>query len=236
MLTSGFTDLLERYASIGWVLEPDAKRVLSEAGIPVPKHLWVSEESRALAFAEETGYPLVAKAVSPDILHKSDAGAVVTGIRSEQELRRAYARLAGMQGARGVLVEETVSGLELILGAKMDEQFGPVVMVGFGGTGVEIYQDTVIRMAPLDEGQTEAMLDCLHGRQLLHGYRGKPGVHMVELIACIVRFSRLLMNLDEAVDSMDINPLMCSESGCIAADARIMLRESPNGSGEASQP
>jgi succinyl-CoA synthetase beta subunit len=224
MLKEDYRQLAEEYAAFGWILEPAAKELLGRAGIKVPAFVWAADESEALSFADRVGYPVVAKVVSPEILHKSEAGGVIAGIATPGELRQAVARLSGFPGSRGVLVEETASGLELILGAKCDQQFGPVIMAGIGGTGVEIYQDTAIRMAPLDEGQAEAMLDCLQGRELLRGHRGSPGVDMAGLIDCLVRFSRLIMELEPIMESIDVNPLMCSQSGCTAADARIMLR------------
>jgi hypothetical protein len=121
-----------------------------------------------------------------------------------------------------------VSGVELILGASMDLQFGPVVLLGMGGTGVEIYGDTTMRMAPLQEAEIRSMIDGLRASRVLYGYRGAEPVDLGSLIATVQRFSELIVELQDLVESADLNPLICSAQGCVAADARIML---PGGGG-----
>jgi hypothetical protein len=150
-------------------------------------------------------------------------GGVVTGIDADGKLREAYTRLSRIKGFRGVLVDETVAGVELIMGAKNDSQFGPVVLLGIGGTGVEIYNDVAIRMAPLQTEDVEDMLQSLKGYKLLSGYRGRPAINFKHLIKTLIGFSRLVMELEPYFESIDINPLMCSPERCIIADARIIL-------------
>ena len=116
-----------------------------------------------------------------------------------------------------------LSGHELIVGAKIDYQFGPVILLGIGGTGVEIYQDTVIRMAPLRERDVPAMLGCLRGGRLLTSHRGLPGVSIPRLTEMMLRFSALVMDLGDRIESIDLNPVFCSAERCVVADARIIL-------------
>jgi len=106
----------------------------------------------------------------------------------------------------------------------VDYQFGPVILLGLGGTGVEIYRDTSLRMAPLKPRDVEAMVQGLKAHQLLEGYRGSEPINLPELNGLLVRFSRLVMTLEGLVESIDLNPVMCTPQRCLIADARIMLR------------
>ncbi len=208
----------------GWVLEPEAKRLLSISGIDVPKFLWAKSSDEAVQFAEKIGYPVVSKLVSPKALHKSEVGGVVVGIDSVKNLEETFHRFSSFEDFAGMLIEEMVSGTELIAGAKVDYQFGPVILLGMGGTAVEIYKDTAIRMAPLKEVDVESMLKGLQAYELLKGYRGSQPVNLKELTKTLMAFSKLVMNLEGYFESIDLNPVMCSSERCVVADARIMLQ------------
>jgi acyl-CoA synthetase (NDP forming) len=121
-------------------------------------------------------------------------------------------------------VEELLSGVELILGAKRDYQFGPVMLLGIGGTGVEIYKDVTLRMVPLEERDVESMVRSLQGHALIEGYRGFAPVNIEKLNHLLLTFSELIMDLEETIESIDLNPVMCTPNKCIVADARIMLK------------
>jgi acyl-CoA synthetase (NDP forming) len=207
----------------GWVLEPDAKRLLKLAGIRVPKFSWVKTINDALDFAHQNGYPVVAKVVSPETIQKSDAGGVALGIADDGSLSETFERFSAIKGFCGMLVEESLSGLELIVGAKMDYQFGPVVLLGIGGTGVEIYRDTMLRMAPLRPDDATSMLKGLKAYQLLEGYRGADPINVPQLTHLLITFSELVMQVEPYVETIDLNPVMCSADQCVVADARIML-------------
>ena len=208
----------------GWVLEPEAKRLLSVSGIDVPKFLWAESPDDAVQFAEKIGYPIVGKLVSPKALHKSEVGGVVVGIDSVKNLEETFHRFSSFEDFAGMLIEEMVSGTELIVGAKVDYQFGPVILLGMGGTAVEIYKDTALRMAPLKEVDVESMLKGLQAYELLKGYRGSQPVNLKELTKTLMAFSNLVMNLEGYFESIDLNPVMCSSERCVVADARIMLQ------------
>lgn len=224
MLIEMQREIIERSMSRGWVLEPDSKRMLSSAGLRTPDGIQTSDPDRAAAFLADSPGPVVMKVISPEVLHKSEFRGVVTGVADEDRLREEFARLHALEGAVGVLVEETAHGIELILGANNDHQFGPVLLLGFGGTGVEIYRDTTMRMAPVNETAVRAMMRELKAWPLLEGYRGGPAVDLDGLVETVIRFSGFTMELEEVFDSIDVNPLMCSSDGCVAADARIMLK------------
>ncbi len=215
--------ILESCAPTGWVVEPLARQILIEYGLPVTRWAWARDLEDALEAAAGVGYPLVVKVVSPRVVHKSDVGGVVVGVKDEQGLREAYRRMARLPGFDGVLLDEMAEGLELIVGAKHDPQFGPVVLTGIGGTAVEIYQDAAIRMAPMSRDDARSALESLRGRKLLEGFRGAPPVHRESLIDLLVRFSEMAHDLGPAVDSIDLNPVFCGPKRCVIADARIML-------------
>ena len=224
MLKKAMKNILSSSRELGWVLEPEAKRLFSLAGMNIPRFTWATALEEALRFAEEIGYPVVAKIVSPRALHKSDVGGVVVGINNEVTLGETFHRFSGFEGFAGMLVEEMLSGVELIIGAKVDYQFGPVILLGIGGTGVEIYRDTSLRMAPLNQQDVDAMLKDLKARPLLEGYRGSEPVNVGELSRMLIAFSDLVMELEGLIESIDLNPVLCSSNKCVVADARIMLK------------
>jgi len=223
MLTREMRGIIQKARRNGWVLEPDAKRLLCLAGLPVPRCRVAATEAAAADAAKAIGYPLVAKVVSTAVVHKSDVKGVEVGIRNLPTLKAAYKRLAKIRGFAGMLVEEQLPGIELIAGAKIDEQFGPVALLGIGGTGVEIYQDTAVRMAPISAKDVRAMVDRLKGAALIKGHRGDPGVDIGALTDLMLKFSDLVMALKDDIDAIDLNPVMCTGHRCVIADARIML-------------
>lgn len=223
MLTDAMREIVSGSAPLGWVLEPQAKKLFGLAGLDVPRYVWARSVDEAVGFAGAVGYPVVAKIVSPAIVHKSDAGGVITGIADADELGRAMERLAALKGYEGILVEETLSGLELIVGAKIDYQFGPIVLMGMGGTSTEIYKDTALRLAPLTAEDVASMVRCLKARPLLEGFRGSEPIDMGALTGLLVKFSALVADMADLIDSVDLNPVFCSSKRCVIGDARIML-------------
>ena len=224
MLTDTQQTLLEASKAHGWVLEPDAKRILHEAGLQVPDFRHATTEAAAMRAAGEIGYPLVAKVVSPAVLHKTDVHGVVVGVTDDEKLTAVFSRFAKINGFAGVHLEKMAEGLELIIGAKMDLQFGPVILLGLGGTGVEIYQDVTLRMAPLTPPDVGSMIRSLTGRKLLEGYRGGAPVDRQALTRTLLAFSDLVIEMQAFIESIDLNPVFCSATACVVADARIILR------------
>jgi len=225
MLIREVQDIVSSSKATGWVLEPDAKRLFSFLGLDVPRFVWARKVEEAIRFAEEIGYPVVGKVVSPKLVHKSEKNGVEIGIGNDEKLEKVFRRFSQIDGFAGMLVEEMISGIELIVGAKVDDQFGPVVLLGIGGTGVEIYKDVTLRMAPLALKDIESMIRCLRAHSLLEGYRGSKPVKMEELKRLLKTFSDLVMDLESLIESIDLNPVICSPSRCVVADARIMLRK-----------
>jgi hypothetical protein len=212
----------------GWISEPDAKQLLALAGLSVPRFIVVTDPSQIESAVANLESPLAAKVVSSRIVHKSDVGGVHTDIIGIRELTAVFETFSRLDGFEAMLVEEMVSGLELIIGAKIDHQFGPVVLLGMGGTAVEIYQDISLRMAPLSPADVTSMIKGLKAASLLTGYRGGTAVNIDELTRSLICFSEFVMAAADMIESIDLNPVMCSSEKCVVADARIMLPAAGN--------
>ncbi|HBJ75567.1 MAG TPA: acetyl-CoA synthetase [Syntrophaceae bacterium] len=224
MLKKEIRDILEKSKKWGWVLEPDAQKIFSLYGFKTPKYAVATKAAQAVSMARQIGYPVVAKIVSPDVVHKSDVQGVVVGIKDDETLVRTITRLSRIDGFVGMLIAEMAKGIELIVGAKNDFQFGPMILLGMGGVGVEIYKDVSLRMAPLKTRDADHMIQELTARKLLTGYRGSEPINLNALKKTIVTFSHLMMDMQDVVESVDLNPVMCTAKSCIVVDARIMLK------------
>jgi acyl-CoA synthetase (NDP forming) len=225
MVKKEIQTILEKSKQWGWVLEPDAQKIFCLYGFKTPKYGVATEAGEAVSIAHQIGYPVVAKIVSPAVVHKSDVKGVVVGIKDDETLVRTLERLSKIDGFVGMLIAEMVKGLELIIGAKNDFQFGPMVLLGMGGVGVEIYKDVSLRMAPLKERDADHMIQELTARKLLTGYRSSEPINMSALKKTIVNFSKLMMDLQDIVESVDLNPVMCTAKTCTVVDSRIMLKK-----------
>ncbi len=213
--------------------EPEAYEVLSAYGFPLLKHELAHNLSDALRVADEIGYPVVLKVVSPQVIHKVDVGGVRLNLKNAAELRAAYDEMFGSVQAAipnaqiwGVMVEEFVlSGRETILGMKRDPHFGPLLLFGLGGIYVEVFQDVTFRIAPIRELSAYRMIEGIRGYKILSGFRGQPPADTDAIAECIERLSQMVIEL-EHIAELDINPLMVLEKGRGArvVDARILLK------------
>jgi hypothetical protein len=208
----------------GWVLEPRAKELIKLYGLATSKFIWAKTLEGTLQGAKKVHYPLVAKIVSEKIMHKSDVGGVVVGVRDNNQMAEVFEKFSKLEGFDGVLLDEMLGGSEVILGSKYDAQFGMVVLVGIGGTSVEIYKDVALRMAPVTKDVAIEALNSLRGIKLLKGYRGKEPVSIDKLASAVVKFSKMAYDLRNDVESMDLNPVMCTKDKATVADARIILK------------
>jgi len=225
MLKKEIKDIIDQSKKWGWVLEPDAQKIFSLYGLKTPKYAVATEAAQAVSMARRIGYPVVAKIVSPAIIHKSDVKGVVVGIKDDETLVRTLERLSKLDGFVGMLIAEMAKGLELIIGAKNDFQFGPMILLGLGGVGVAIYRDVSLRMAPLQAKDADHMIHELVARKLLTGYRGSEPINLNALKKTMITFSRLMMDLRDVAESVDLNPVMCTAKTCIVVDSRIMLKK-----------
>ncbi|MDI6873619.1 acetate--CoA ligase alpha subunit [Candidatus Solincola sp.] len=216
------------------LVEVEAREVLNAYGLPVARTRLATNLEECIRAAREIGYPVVVKIASPLILHKTDVGGVVVGIRDTDELVNAYEAVTS--AARkfvpaasiwGVLVQEMLPpSRELIVGMSRDAQFGPLLMIGLGGIYVEVLGDVSFRLAPVSEEEAAEMLRELKSYGLLKGARGEKAADIDAVVESILRISQLVLDFPEIAE-MDINPLRVLEEGkgCLAADARIVLKE-----------
>jgi acyl-CoA synthetase (NDP forming) len=214
--------------------EHEAKRVLSEYGIPVTREELATTGAEALAAARRIGYPVIVKVQSPDISHKTEAQAVALGISGDDELAAAYETVLRNAASyrpnaqiEGVLVQEMMTGgVEAIVGVVNDPLFGPAVMFGLGGIFAEALKDVVFRLAPVTPSVAREMIAEIKGYALLTGARGKPPADLDALADVLLRLSALAVDLQDHLAELDINPLFVMEKGrgVKAADALIRPR------------
>jgi acetate---CoA ligase (ADP-forming) len=199
-----------------------SRELLSAAGVPFARARQVSGLDEALAAVAELGYPVVLKALGQ--LHKSDSGGVVVGLRGPEELAEAFEGMESLS-ALSYSVEEMASlalGLELIVGARRDPRFGPILRVGAGGLYAEVVKDVAVALAPVTEAAAEALLRSLRVAPLLDGARGRPAVDVGAAARAAAAFSRFAAEHPE-VDEVEINPLLALPEGALGLDARIVL-------------
>jgi acetate---CoA ligase (ADP-forming) len=205
--------------------EPEALAMLESFGIPVaPWRLVEAREDLGQAIAL-LGLPLVLKSAAPGLHHKTEVGGVVLNLRNEREVLDGYDGIAAALGPRVIAARMIGGGVELGLGALVDDQFGPYVMVAAGGTMIEFHADRSFALAPVTPDGARRVLDRLRVRRLLDGWRGAPPCDLDAIADTLSRLSTLLVALGEEIESIDINPLICTAGGCFAADALIAVRE-----------
>ena len=206
----------------GWVSPSIVHELLSAAGIPTVPEFVSDKKEEVLAFAEKTGFPVVAKVVGP--VHKSDVGGVALNIRSKEVLSAEFDRMMQIPDATAVMVQKMIRGTELFIGAKYEPRFGHVVLCGLGGIFVEVLKDVSSGLAPLTYEEAYSMIRSLRGYKILKGTRGQKGINERKYAEIIVRLSTLLRFATE-IKEMDINPLLADEQDVIAVDARILVKK-----------
>jgi len=211
--------------------EAEAKAFLEYYNFPVVKTKVAQTEDEAATIASQLGYPVVLKILSPQIIHKTEAGGVALDIKSENEVRETFNRL--IKKAKeynpnaeilGVTVQPMIKkqGYEVIIGAKADPLFGPVILFGMGGVSVELFKDFAIGIPPLNQTLARRMMEETKVYQLLKGYRNVPPANIKLLEEIIVRFSQMLVDFPQ-LKEVDINPLFINEKEVFAIDARILI-------------
>jgi acetyltransferase len=211
--------------------ETEAKQLLENYRIPIVKTVIAKTENEAVGAASNIGYPVVMKILSPQIVHKSDIEGVILDIKSRSELVESYRNLmervkekAPNAQIQGVTIQPMISktGYEVILGAQTDSLFGPVVLFGMGGVGVEIFKDVSIGLPPLNQNLARRMIEETKVYKLLKGFRNMPPANIKLLEETIIRFSQMLIDFPQ-IKEVDINPLFVNEKEVIALDARIVI-------------
>ena len=222
---------LDQATSAG-LTESAAKAVLASYGIPMAPDFRARDVDTAVEAASRCGYPVVMKVESALIPHKTEAGVVRIGLEDEASLRAAYdevmanaLRAAPADAIDGVLVQPLVRGdIEVIVGARIDPQFGPMVVVGLGGIFVELMRDSAVALAPVSHEQALQMLRSLKGFKLLSGFRGSEPVDLDRLADIICRTGDFALDHQDRISELDINPLICGKGHITGVDALIGLR------------
>src|SRR5665648_95796 len=212
------------------LLETEAKELMKEYGIPVPDFKVIKNEEEINGLAEEINFPIVMKIVSPDIIHKTDAGGVKIGLKDEKKAKLAYQEIIFKakkynKEARieGVIVYSMVpQETEIIIGMMKDPHFGPVIMFGLGGIFVEILKDISFRIIPLEEKDAREMITEIRGYEILKGARGNPPRDIQAIKEVLMKVSQLTMENPE-INEIDLNPIFVFEKGLQIVDARMIL-------------
>jgi len=212
--------------------EAAAKRVLAAAGLPILPETLCASAGQAVGAADAIGYPVVAKIVSPDIAHKTEVGGVALDLRDASAVRGAFDRLVtsasqALPQARleGVLICPMASGgTEVIVGVHRDPTFGLMVMVGMGGTAVELYRDVAFASAPLTDERARTLIERVRASVLLRGWRGAPRRDEEALVQALCSVSRFAMAHADEIESIDINPILVRAEGAACLDAVIVRR------------
>jgi acetate---CoA ligase (ADP-forming) len=211
--------------------EVASKKLLKAYGIPVSREEIAETAADAVKIAKKIGFPVVAKVVSADILHKSDIGGVVLNINSAAEVRQAFnditarvRKLKGKPKLEGILIAQQVKAeLELVVGASLDAEMGPVVLFGTGGVDIELMKDVALAGAPLDEADARELINRTKAGVKLRGYRGKPALHEASAIKAIVGLSNLMADAGTRIASIDVNPFLINTRTGVAVDGLIVL-------------
>jgi acetate---CoA ligase (ADP-forming) len=211
--------------------EVASKKLLKAYGIPTSKEAVARSAIEAVKIAKSIGFPVVAKVVSPDILHKSDIGGVVLDLKTPAEVGRAFTdiaarvkKLKGKPRLEGILIAQQVKAdLELVVGASLDAEMGPVVLFGSGGVDIELMKDVALAGAPLDETEARALIARTKAGVKIKGYRGKPALHEASVVKALVGLSNLMADAGDRIASVDINPFLINPKKGIAVDALIVL-------------
>ena len=214
--------IIDRLPADGYLSPEETRLLLKAANIPLVEEFTSSDKDELLAFARKIKYPVGAKVVGP--AHKSDMGGVALNIRCDEHLLFEYERMMKLPGVTGIMVQPMLKGQELFLGATYENKFGHIVFCGLGGIFVEVLKDVSYGLAPLSYDETFSMIRSLRGYPIIKGTRGQRGIDEQQYADLIVRLSTLLRFANE-IKEMDINPLVATERGLFAVDARIRIEK-----------
>ena len=213
--------------------EADSKELLRAYGIKSPEEIVAASADDAVRAAKDIGYPVVLKLLAAEVTHKSDIGGVILGIKDDAELRAAHARLAqnlakaGVKLDRVLVAKQISGGVELVLGVQRDPEVGPVLMFGAGGVLLELTKDVRFGAVPLPQWQAKEMIERTAAGRLLKGYRGAPPCDQASVLAALTALGRLVYDLGDRIESIDINPFVAlpAGQGAVALDALVVLRD-----------
>jgi succinyl-CoA synthetase beta subunit len=206
--------------------EYHSKKYLSTFGVPITREQLVQSVDEAVKTAEAIGFPVALKACSPELMHKSETGCIELGLTTPEAVQQAFILISEkiQVSLEGILVQEMIKGpRELVVGLTRDPQFGPCVMLGFGGVMTEVLKDTVFRVAPFDKIEAMDMIDELQSRTMLDAFRGQQPADLDMICQTLISVGQIGLQ-QKSIAEIDINPLIVSPNGQVkAADALIIL-------------
>ena len=220
-------------AKIPTVAEHESKQILQAYGITVPSGRLATSVDAALEIADDVGYPVVAKAVAAGLLHKTEQQAVHLNLNNPQAIRSSWEEIQQRFSVQkilldGILVEKMIPGdAEFIVGLQNDPHFGPVIMLGTGGTLIHLFDDVTFRLLPVTAEDIKTMLADLRGRRLIDGFRGRAPLNEEALVQAVMAIAQLGVDAVGLYESMDFNPLVLTEEAAVAVDAKIILVQEP---------
>ena len=211
--------------------EVASKALLKAYGIPISKEAIAQTAADAVKIARKIGFPVVAKVVSPDILHKSDMGGVVLNLGNAAEVKKAFnditarvKKLKNKPKLEGILIAQQVKAdLELVVGASLDAEMGPVVLFGTGGIDIELMKDVALAGAPINAAEAKKLIARTKAGVKIKGYRGKPALHEPSVVKALVGLSNLIADAGNRIASIDVNPFLINERTGVAVDALVVL-------------
>ena len=212
------------------LLEPEAKQLCLAYGIPTPNFRLAHTAEEASSFAEELPFPVVLKIVSQDILHKTEAGGVIVGLNTKEQVNQGYNQILSNVKQRnpsarveGILVQNMApAGVEVIIGGLRDSTFGPTVLFGLGGIFVEVLKDATFRVAPITDTDSRQMIEEIRGYPLLKGVRGQPASDEEAIIRILQAMSKIMLE-NSQIQQVDLNPVVVYAKGAAVVDARVIL-------------
>jgi acetate---CoA ligase (ADP-forming) subunit beta len=209
------------------LLETEAKEILQSKGIPTTAFKEAASTKEALQAAKEIGYPVVLKALSRQVIHKTDVGGVILDLHTPEQVEKSYQQIMdqvkSIDPKGKVIVQEMVSpGVEVIIGVTTDPQFGPVIMIGIGGIFTELLEDTAFGLIPITRDDGWRMLRSLRGFPLLEGYRGQEKGDLESIVEILIEVSKLVCERKDILE-IDLNPVIIGSKGSVVVDARFVL-------------
>jgi len=204
----------------------EATKLLKTYKIPIIETRKIKKLEEVLNIGNKWGFPLVLKLDSAEILHKTDIGGVITNIQNKKEITKAWQKIkkVATKYKSDIVVQPYIKGVEIIIGAKKDAVFGPVVMFGLGGIFVEVFRDVSFRVTPLSKKEAQKMIEEIKGYQILKGYRGQKPVNVEQLAEILVSISQIMQN-EKNIQEIDLNPVIATEKKALVVDAKIIQQK-----------
>lgn len=199
------------------------KKILDKYKIPLVQSKLIENREEGFLFAKNNGYPVVLKSAGGEIIHRTEKKAVITDIRGKAGLEKAYNQLLEIEKIKEgeVLIQKQIKGRELMIGAKIDPTFGPVVLFGIGGIYVEVYEDIAYRLAPVEKKETENMIKEIRGAEILGNFRGQKPIDFATLKDLLVKTSHLISQ-EKDIKELDFNPAIANPKGVWVVDAKVV--------------